>query len=121
MNRTWLKRFAHRWFEEWRPNPPVYGPATQLLVRRLEQRPVRAWQLILALVEFAPDSDALSMVGAGPLEDLLGMHGPSFIAAAEERAALDPRFLSSLRQVWLRPDDPVFSRLDAATGGQHCG
>jgi uncharacterized protein DUF6869 len=121
MNRSWLKRFAQNWFSEWRPDPPIYGRASQLLVRRLEKNPDRAWRLILALIEHASDEDDLSTIGAGPLEDLLGTHGAAFIGFAEDRAKEDPRFLTALQNVWIVPEDPIYARLDAATYGRHCG
>ncbi len=109
------------WFDEWSCEPVVYGPASHRLRKLIESRPDTAWDFILALIEEAPNEDVLLWIGAGPLEDLLKMHGEAFIAAAEARAMQDPRFLYSLRNVYIRPEDPIFPRLDAATGGRHCG
>jgi uncharacterized protein DUF6869 len=62
--------------------------------------PETVWPIILRLVAETPDDDALSHVGAGPLENLLWFHGPSFVDRVESRARDDARFAQALRQVW---------------------
>ena len=109
------------WFDEWSCEPVIYGPASHRLVKLIEARPQTAWDFILDLVEAAPNEDTLGWIGAGPLEDLLGTHGEAFISAAEERVKEDPRFLLSLQNVWMRPENPLYERLAAATGGQPWG
>jgi hypothetical protein len=48
-----------------------------------------AWEVILAIVDRAPNDWVLGCVGAGPLEDLLPGR---WLDMAEERAKADPRF-----------------------------
>ncbi len=59
-----------------------------------------AWQMILELIDRAPDDPALSFVAAGPLEDLIRRHGAQFGERLAERANQDERFRDALRDVW---------------------
>jgi hypothetical protein len=62
--------------------------------------------LLVALVERAPDDDALASLGAGPLEDLIShyRHGPRWLDAVEAAARRDPRFATAVRGMWLGAD-----------------
>jgi hypothetical protein len=57
--------------------------------------------LVAQLVQSAPDSDALVLVGSGPLEDLLHEHGADLIEEVERLARQVPAFAETLRSVWL--------------------
>jgi hypothetical protein len=108
--------FLKDWFVEWAPDTPIYGWATELLVHLIDDEPDMAWDLILGLVERAPDVDALSWVAAGPLEDLLCHHGVEFIDRAEARAASNIRFKQCLAGVSdsNRMDSEVYARICVA-------
>lgn len=58
----------------------------------------------------------LSVLAAGPLEDLLEAHGPVVIAHLEKIAKIDPRFRLMLSGTWGRDriDPQVWARLVAA-------
>jgi hypothetical protein len=58
--------------------------------------PGEAWQFILALVERAPDEEALSGVAAGPIEDLISRHGGSFCDRIIDEARANARFKTAL-------------------------
>jgi hypothetical protein len=94
-----LARFVRKWFAEWERDPPVYGNASKLLADLIEVRPDEAWERILALVAHARE-ESLCYVGAGPLEDLLSLHGRAIIGRVEAAAANDPRFAACLATVW---------------------
>jgi len=96
------RSIARRWFSEWTPDPPVYGRATEWLMNLVEYKPERAWDFILTLVDNAPNEDALGWVAAGPLEDLLCEHGPTFIDRVEAIATNNARFKACLPKVWAR-------------------
>ena len=49
----------------------------------IDQEPMKAWEVIQGLVAGAPDY-ALAYVGAGPLEDLVDLHGAEFIDQIEQ-------------------------------------
>lgn len=55
--------------------------------------PERAWHIILAIIERDPPIWVLSILGAGPMEDLLRAHGVDFIDRIEQEAAQNVRFL----------------------------
>lgn len=60
----------------------------------------RAWPIILALIEHAPDDEALAFVATGPLEDLIHRHGQRIGDQIVEQARRDPRFRQALGDVW---------------------
>jgi hypothetical protein len=64
-----------------------------------------AIDLIVRLVEAAPASDAVTTVGAGPLEDLVQEHGDELIAELETSARRSPVFAEALGAVWLEAGD----------------
>lgn len=66
----------------------------------LSRDPERLWRITLRLIEQAPDDAALAYVAAGPLEDILALHGPEFIERVEALARRDSRFLLALASVW---------------------
>jgi hypothetical protein len=65
-----------------------------------------AWPLILALVERAPDDEALAFVAAGPLEDLVRRHGVAFADRLIGHTRRDPRFRQALAGIWGWEDLP---------------
>ena len=92
--------FERLWFSEWLSEPAVFGEATDLLVRLIDDDPEQAWLLIRRLVEQADSEVALQCVAAGPLEDLLCDHGPQFIDRAESAARDQLPFRRALATVW---------------------
>lgn len=113
--------FLKDWFAERASDQPIYGWATELMVHLTEDEPGVAWDLIVDLVERAPDDDALGWVAAGPLEGLLCKHGPDFIDPVEVLARDDERFRKCLAGVGglgeMEPD--VYARMRRAAPGNH--
>jgi len=107
------ERLARAWFDEWEPDEPQWGWASDWLFERVWDAPQEAWPLIVALVEYAPSTDLLACVAAGPLEDLLCLHGPQFIEQVEAQARRSKRFRRCLVGVWgwSRMDPAVYARL----------
>jgi hypothetical protein len=68
----------------------------------------RVMDVIQALVDAAQSDDELSLVGAGPLEDLLSHsgHGALVVDEVERRARQQSRFRAALASVWLGGDVP---------------
>lgn len=85
----------------------------------LSRDPERLWRITLQLIEQAPDDAALAYVAAGPLEDILALHGPEFIERVEALARRDSRFLLALASVWgqvrIRPE--IRARVEAIQAG----
>ena len=100
MNANRLALFVNKWFSEWEADSPVYGRASVLFTKLIEDHPDDAWERILALIAKARNQATLELIGAGPLEDLPGYHGPAIIERAEAMAADDARFATSLGNVW---------------------
>ena len=69
------------------------------------------WRFILFAIDRAASDDELIHIAAGPMEHLLGWHGPAFMERFEEQARTDARFARALTgvskylmtdEVWLR-------------------
>jgi hypothetical protein len=62
--------------------------------------PNEAWILTLALVDRAPNQEALSFVAAGPLEDMLRRHGLGYAHQIAVEASSNARLREALNYVW---------------------
>jgi hypothetical protein len=83
--------------------------------------PDEQWTFILELIAAAPDDDdVLAHIAAGPVEGLLGRHGPAVIDRVEDLADRSAKFRRILRGVWqhMTPDD-VWARVCAARVGRN--
>jgi hypothetical protein len=60
-----------------------------------------ALELVVALIEAAPDSESVGNVAAGPLEDLVHAHGDELVDQLETLARQSPVFATALHDVWL--------------------
>src|SRR3954465_1457449 len=60
-----------------------------------------ALDFVEALIKSAPHVDAVAVVSAGPLEDLVYDHGAALVDEIESRARQDPAFAKALCSVWL--------------------
>jgi ABC-type nitrate/sulfonate/bicarbonate transport system substrate-binding protein len=90
--------------------------AWQQLQDYLSSDPARAWSLTLKLIAAAPTPEALSYIGAGPLEDLLYGRGEQFIDEVERLARQDPKFRRALQGVYNESESPgdVHDRVNKA-------
>ena len=80
----------------------------------VEVDPEHAWSAILAALEDPRMQESLGVLAAGPLEDLLSIHGERFIGRVESTARANPKFAWLLGGVWQHtmPED-VWSRVQA--------
>jgi hypothetical protein len=53
----------------------------------------RGWSITQALIAAAPDDSALGYIAAGPLDEVLEVHGRQIIDRVEDPARRDPKFL----------------------------
>jgi hypothetical protein len=104
---------AEAYWQEWaergdRPNSewPEDEPANEFADEVVWRHSVDALPLIRALVDAAPDRDALKLVGAGLLEDLLRDErtNSEFLEEIETIAAHDDRFRTALSGGWVGED-----------------
>ena len=63
--------------------------AWEQLDEAVRNEPELAWSLILDVLAATEDEFTLSCLAAGPLEDLLRHHGPTFIDRIEQQAQRD--------------------------------
>ncbi len=64
------------------------------------ENPSLLWKLILEIHASDPEPSVVEVLSAGPLEDLLSMHGSDFIELVENKARKDPSFAFLLGGVW---------------------
>lgn len=57
-------------------------------------------ELLVSLADAAPDDDAVAYLGAGPVEDLIRLHGQELVEEIDEAARRNERFRLALRSVW---------------------
>ena len=65
-----------------------------------EHDPETAWDLIITILRQDNSDTIVANLGAGPLEDLLGTHGDTFIQRVEELAKRDESFRKVVGCVW---------------------
>ena len=99
------------------------------LVEMAEDDPSVGWEAIKLVVDHYSEEDLISegsteaqrVVGrlaAGPIEDLLGHHGPDFIEEIEAEAGRDPRMAWALGGVWqFLMSDEMYARVTRVAGG----
>jgi hypothetical protein len=77
--------------------------------------PEAAWCAILNLLERDLTDEQISLLAAGPLEDLLSEHGAAFIDRVEQEVSANKRFDHLLGGVWrLTMIDDVWNRVQKA-------
>jgi hypothetical protein len=65
----------------------------------------QGWAAVQALVQQATTEQALSSIGAGPLEDLVRRYPADLINEVERMAQVEPRFRRALAGAWLTLED----------------
>jgi hypothetical protein len=80
----------------------------------VEEDPEHAWSAILVALEDPRVEPYLGTLAAGPLEDLLSLHGDRFIERVEETARANVRFAWLLGGVWQHTTtEEIWSRVQA--------
>jgi len=76
------------------------------------ENPNLLWELIQEIHARDENASVAEILSAGPLEDLLSMHGPDFIDLIETKAKKDPSFACLLGGVWKSStNDKVWERV----------
>jgi len=77
-------------------------------------QPELLWAMILAIHSRDQSIRTQQVLSAGPLENLLALHGEGFISRVESEAQRDPSFAKLLGGVWKnRMSDEVWQRVQA--------
>jgi hypothetical protein len=80
----------------------------------VNDHPELAWQAILAAIAQPRMKPHLGTLAAGPLEDLLSLHGKAFIERVEAEATASPEFARLLGGVWQSStSEEIWSRVVA--------
>jgi hypothetical protein len=81
--------------------------------------PEAVWQAVLRIMQHQLTEDQIALLAAGPVEDLLALHGAKFIECIEAEAQRSPAFAHVLGGVWRR-DIPleIWRRVEAARKGR---
>ncbi|MDQ1835158.1 DUF6869 domain-containing protein [Massilia scottii] len=74
--------------------------------------PEIAFEVILALLSQTENEDVLENLAAGPMEDLVRLHGKEFIQRFEVKASENSKFRELLSGVWQVGDPEVWSRIE---------
>ena len=78
------------------------------------QEPETLWLLILEIHRKDKSAAVQQVLSAGPIENLLAIHGESFIERVEVEARQDPAFAKVLGGVWNnRINDTIWTRMQA--------
>ncbi len=78
----------------------------------VRKHPEHAWQYILATVADPRAQPFLGILAAGPIEDLIGLHGDAFIVRLEQEARQNPLFAWTLGGVWkCQMTDEIWARV----------
>ena len=75
-----------------------------------------AWKAILRVLELDPPAEVLGVLAAGPLENLIDVHGAAFIDRIEVEARRNPQFRALLNGIWQSSTDAIWSRVEACRG-----
>ena len=91
--------------------------AWQVSMRLCEFYPDLTLALILAVLERGVSDEVRELLAAGPLEDLLGFHGPAVIDEVEQLARENPILRGTLQGVLqFTMSEEIWARVVAARG-----
>lgn len=80
----------------------------------VEDDPELGWKAIIEAIDQPRMEQYLGILSAGPLEDLLDLHGPAFIERIEQRARSNASFARILAGVWQSAmPDSIWKRVQA--------
>ena len=80
--------------------------------------PETVWQAVLRVMQRELTPEQVALLAAGPVEDLLALHGAQFIDRIEAEARRTPAFAHVLGGVWRRDvPEEIWQRVETARGG----
>jgi len=88
---------------------PLWWAIERFMVGTLSSaaEPEDCWRAILEVLSKQPPESVLGLLAAGPLEDLIHLHGTRFVDRIELLARQKPAFRELLRGVWQSGDPAV--------------
>ena len=108
------ERLSSNWIEYHATEDGSLFWAWEQLDDMVRHVPERAWLQILDIAAATENQKVLSSLAAGPLEDLLALHGFNFIERLETEARQNPEIARLVTGVWRNNiSDSVWERLRA--------
>ena len=95
------------------PSDPELYDRVETVDEIVKTDPIEGWCIVRDLIEAAASEDELGYVAAGPLEDLLRLHGPLIASVIRRDAQHKQRVRDALSCVLL---DPVPSEVESELG-----
>ena len=117
MNKDKLKKLAEAWISHAKEisvegDTDTYAWAWDEEFDLKYENPKLLWELIQEINLCDENKSVIEVLSAGPLEDLLSMHGEDFIDLIETKAKQDPSFAFLLGGVWKSSiNDKVWERM----------
>ena len=107
------EEIVRAYLKSWSEGGAEVSWANDVLDDLVQRDPERAWPILLELIAGAPSGTILSILAAGPLENLLCEHGLGFIDRVVIEADHNDRLRDSLASVWgeTRMDRDVYRQL----------
>ena len=94
-----IEQLLKEWIE-WSIDPKGGSPGHSEFIWIIENEPEKGWVAILAATKDEKLHPHLGVMAAGPLEDLIALHGEDFIDRIEVEAKVNPKFAWMLGGVW---------------------
>ncbi|KFN43016.1 DUF6869 domain-containing protein [Arenimonas oryziterrae] len=119
---TEIEAWAMAYIELYESGAPVnekhalWWAAEQFMLPEDEAAAEKSWETILAIVARNPSGTVLSVLAAGPLEDLIHYFGPLFVSRIEQQARSDQTFRDLLGGVWESGQPDIWKRVAASRG-----
>ena len=95
---------------------PSLGPGYKGLSSLVESKPDEAFEVILEILLTPQSASVVSILAAGPLENLIENWGPTLIERIETEAGRNPAFRNLLGGVWNSGTSDVWQRIEAVRG-----
>jgi len=106
---------AYREGREVKADDPWFAAITEL-DRLAHDQPDLAWDLMLQILARDQSDYVVGMLAAGPLEDLIHYHGPTFVDRVESQARADATFKRVLQGVWESSTPDIWARVERVRG-----
>jgi hypothetical protein len=103
------KQVVRCYLRQWRERRDEDFWAWDVVYDVVRTKPSKGWGLVLALIDAAASDEALMYVAAGPLEDLIKLHGYAMAPRIERAAHTNPKLRRALAGVWIDEEYLAFA------------
>ncbi len=100
-----------------RDNHPLFWAAERFMeIIHMDEAPEEYFEAILEVLRRDPGDEVLTVLAAGPLEDLIHHHGQQYIGRIEAESRRNPKFRYLLGGVWESSTADIWARIEHARG-----